>query len=82
MEIAPGVVLGQLTNIIDQSNTIIEKQKKASKQNVTNLMRIVLKAVISCKNLPDIENSSHYQEFSLKLMNDAVVAPIISEISQ
>ncbi len=82
MKVAPGVVQGQMNNLIDHCSNIIEKQKKASKTNVTNLMRIVLKAIVSCKELPDIENNSHYQEFMVKLMNDAMVAPIINEISQ
>ena len=82
MKIAPGLVIGQIHVIIDRSQIIIDKQKKLSKTQVTNLMRIVVKTIISMKQLPDIETSSYYQEFYTKLINDQEVAPVISEVSQ
>ena len=82
MELAPGVVLGQMNNVIDHCMGIIEKQKKASKTQITNLLRIVCKAIVTCETLPDIESHSHFQEFKLKLVNDDMVAPIMTDVSQ
>lgn len=46
MQITPGIVLGQLHNIIDGASKIVEAEKKKSKTMVTNLLRIVVKAIL------------------------------------
>lgn len=81
MQVAPGIVLGQIQNIIEGTTKIVETEKKKSKQNVTNLMRIVVKTLLQMKNLPDIENSSQYQEYYMKLINDQELTAVISEVS-
>ena len=81
METASGVALGQLPEIVNQTGSIVQKQKKQCKTSVTPLMRVTLKAILTCKNLPDIETDAHFNDFLNGLMNDPVVAPIINEIN-
>ena len=76
IECAPGVVLGQLSGILDQIGTIIVKQKKESKSSVTNLLRIALKTIENCRDIPDIENNTHFHDFISKQYQDKVLAPI------
>lgn len=81
MHIAPGIVLGQIQNIVEGTSKIVEVEKKKSKQNVTNLMRIVIKTLLQMKGLPEIENISQYQEYYMKLINDQELSAVISEVS-
>ncbi len=73
--------MGQLSNIIDITKKIVDVQKKASKTNVTNLLRVAIKAIVDLKALPEIDTNSIYQEYYNSLLKDNELAAVISEIS-
>lgn len=82
VKITPGVVLGQLSNILPVCHTIIKSQTKASKAGgATNLMRNSLKLVLTCSSLPDIATNSQYHDFMMTLKNDSVLSAIIDDIN-
>jgi len=49
-----------LNNILEISKKIIDAQKKLSKTNVTNLLRVAIKSIIELKSLPEIDTNSAY----------------------
>lgn len=77
ISIAPGIILGQLNNVIDSAKKIIEAQKKLSKTNVTNLLRVAIKTIIELKSLPEIDTNSLYQEFFNGLQKDAEISQLL-----
>lgn len=77
--IAPGIIMGQLGNILDLTKKIIEVQKKQSATNVTNLLRVAVKTIIDLKALPEIDTNSIYQEFYNLLLKDNQIASLMTE---
>lgn len=71
--------MGQLGNLLDLTKKIIETQKKQSKTNITNLLRVAVKTIIDLKALPEIDTNSIYQEFYNLLLKDNEIASLMTE---
>lgn len=79
--VSPGIIMGQLNNILEISKKIIDAQKKLSKTNVTNLLRVAIKSIIELKSLPEIDTNSAYQEYYNSLLKDNDLSALMNESS-